>query len=219
MPRLGLVAFVVRHLARGTPWRSPGQVSGCGEDTIGTDGSGRCGAWGDNDGVETDELIGRIRAKAVAAGPVPAPASRDAVAELEDQLGLRLPGLLVRIYTEVADGGFGPGTDVSIPGYDVARLYPLRRLVEVYQDNRSSDPAPYAAWPAGVVPMLFWGCFAEAAIDCLDDQAPVLLHESDVEEVAPQEAWKVDAPSLAEWWQRWVDGTRPQPTTRWRPRP
>jgi hypothetical protein len=63
--------------------------------------------------------------------------------------------------------------------------------------------------------MLSWGCFAEAGVDCTSQDGTVLLYESDVEEVAPDEAWKVDAPSLAAWWQRWLDGTKTAPTEIW----
>jgi hypothetical protein len=128
-----------------------------------------------------------------------------------------LPGLLVRIYTEVADGGFGPGSDVPIPYYTAARLYPVQDLERVCRDNREVIPdAPWSPWPDGVVPMLYWGCFAEAAIDCLDDQTPVLLYESDVDEVNPDDAWKVDAPSLDQWWRRRVDGAPQKPPHLWR---
>ena len=69
-----------------------------------------------------------------------------------------------------------------------------------------------------VVPMLSWGGFAEAAVDCTSRDGTVLLYESDVEVVAPDAAWKVDAPSLAAWWQAWLDGTTTTPTEIWRPR-
>jgi hypothetical protein len=167
--------------------------------------------------VDADELIRQIRAKAVAAGPLPPPASREMIKAVEGRLGLRLPGLLVSIYIEIADGGFGPGSDVPIAGYPAARLYSLQDLERAYRDNLEGVPgSPWSPWPDGVVPMLSWGCFAEAAIDCLDDQTPVLLYESDVDEVTPAQAWKVDAPSLDQWWWRWVNGVQQKPTQPWR---
>ena len=64
--------------------------------------------------------------------------------------------------------------------------------------------------------MLSWGGFADAAVDCLSPNGTVLLYESDVEVVAPDEAWKVEAPSLAAWWQAWLAGTSTTPTEFWR---
>jgi hypothetical protein len=117
-------------------------------------------------------------------------------------------------------GAQGPLPDVvtesEIPGYNVAVLHPLDRMVSTYQENRRSYPdMPYLSWPEGVVPMLSWGGFAEAAIDCMSLDGTVLLYECDVEVVAPGRAWKVDAPSLSAWWQAWLDGTRTTPTGVW----
>jgi len=43
----------------------------------------------------------------------------------------------------------------------------------------------------------------------------VPLYESDVEVVAPDEAWKVDAPSLAARWPAWLGGATTAPTEIW----
>jgi hypothetical protein len=167
-----------------------------------------------------DDLVQRILEKATTAlGPLPPPANPDVVRDAERQLGFSLPGLLVAIYTNVADGGFGPGSDVPIPGYNVGRLYSIERLVQIYTQNRTPPAgSPYRAWPEGVVPMLTWGGFAEAAIDCLDRDAPVLRYDSDVDAVEPEMAWKIDAPNLATWWTRWLQGSFEEPTEVWNPR-
>jgi hypothetical protein len=166
-----------------------------------------------------DELISRIAGKARAQGPLPGVVTPEQLIRAERTLELALPPLLAALYTSVADGGFGPGTEVEIPGYNVAVLHPLDRMVALYQENRHPDPGvPFRPWPRGVVPMLSWGGFGDAAVDCLSPDAPVLLYESDVELVAPERAWKVDAPSLAAWWEAWLDGRQSTPTEIWHPR-
>jgi hypothetical protein len=163
-----------------------------------------------------DDLISRIASQARAQGPLPDVVTPERLGRAERVLGFELPRLLAALYTSVADGGFGPGTESEIPGYNVAVLHPLDRMVNIYQENRRSHPdMPYLPWPEGVVPMLSWGGFAEAAIDCMSLDGTVLLYESDVEVVAPDRAWKVDAPSLSAWWQAWLDGTRTTPTDIW----
>ncbi|MCH5677897.1 hypothetical protein [Streptomyces gilvus] len=54
-----------------------------------------------------DELVEAIR-NDVFHRDVPRPATREAVAETEAACGYPLPPLLVRLLTEVANGGFGP---------------------------------------------------------------------------------------------------------------
>jgi hypothetical protein len=137
--------------------------------------------------------------------------------EVEGELGFSLPSFLTALYTQVADGGFGPGLDVAIPGYSVGVLYPLDSMLQVYRENRQQEEGmPYPPWPDGVVPMLSWGGFAEAAVDCYSPGGTVLLYEADVDEAAPGQAWKIDAPSVEAWWKRWVENRREVPTVRWR---
>ncbi len=160
-----------------------------------------------------DRLVSRIRDKAArTTAALPPPASLDSVRKAEARLGFPLPDLLAAIYTHVGDGGFGPGADVPIPGYNVARLYSLDRMVELYfQSHHPPAGSPFTPWPDGVVPMLNWGGFSEAAIDFLDKDAPVLRYDSDVDTVEPDSAWKVEAPDLATWWEHWLQDARREP--------
>ena len=169
------------------------------------------------DVTDSDLLLEQVAAKAKAEGDLPAVATLAQVAAAEESIGFALPRFLVELYQQVADGGFGPGRTVGIPGYNAAVLHSLSRLVEVYRDNTTLDPrTPYSPWPIGVVPMLNWGGFDESAIDCLDPAAPVLLYSSDVDVVSPDDAWKLDEPTVERWWQAWVDGQLTAPTAPWR---
>src|SRR5262249_45558907 len=121
----------------------------------------------DDDVHELDDLVTRVGRKARAQRQLPAVVSPEHVRLAETDLGFPLPPLLTALYLRVADGGFGPGSDVPIPGYDAAFIYPLAKAVDAHRRHRTPDPGvPYAPWPEGVLPLLFWGCFAEAAIDC-----------------------------------------------------
>lgn len=150
-----------------------------------------------------DELIRRIRARAAEESEaLPACADAPAVAEAEQALGFALPPLLVRLYREVANGGFGPDYEV----------FPLvgegRTAVSGYASECPAPPAePAPHWPRGVLPILDWGCGMYAAVDCLQPHAPVLLFEPNAVKDDWTHAWFRDAPSLAEWLDSWLDGT------------
>ncbi|QIQ03521.1 SMI1/KNR4 family protein [Streptomyces liangshanensis] len=165
-----------------------------------------------------DELIRRVRTLAVQeSSPLPPCVDSAAVAEAERLLGFGLPPLLVRLYAEVANGGFGP--DYTLfpllgEGQTVVSEYGEQRPVQPAEPAGSIGPAepeetwdsePH--WPHGVLPVLEWGCAMYAAVDCLRPDAPVLLFEPNgyVDDWA--EVWFRDAPSLSEWLLRWVNGT------------
>ncbi len=81
-------------------------------------------------------------------------------------------------------------------------------MLSEYRSERSASAeggTPY--WPAGVLPILDWGCAMYAAVDCLDETATVLLFEPNAMTDDGAEAWFVDAESLAEWLETWLAGT------------
>ncbi|MFB7029490.1 MULTISPECIES: SMI1/KNR4 family protein [unclassified Streptomyces] len=153
--------------------------------------------------IAIEDLISRIAAKAKSPYKALPPAvTADDVAEAEAALGFALPPLLASLYREVANGGFGPDY----------QLLPLvgsgRTVLSEYQSERSAsaeDETPY--WPAGVLPILDWGCAMYAAVDCLGETATVLLFEPNAMEDDGAAAWFVDAGSLAEWLETWLAGT------------
>jgi len=179
--------------------------------------------------ADADDLLGRLRERADAAG-APPPVDPGRVAAAEQELGFALPPPLRAVYLQVSNGGFGPGQDIPIPGYSVALLYSLARTVAAYQDARTPpDPTlPLWPWPQGVLPVLYWGCFGHAAVDCHDEAGPVVMFEEDWVAKQPDgtwvvdQAWTVDAPNLTTWWERWLTGgqvgTRGEIWTGWRGR-
>lgn len=150
-----------------------------------------------------EDLVTRVSAKARAtSATLPAVATAEEVAAAETILGFTLPPLLTSLYREVANGGFGPDY----------QLLPLagsgRTVLSEYLSERSAsdrEETPY--WPAGVLPILDWGCGMYAAVDCLSETATVLLFEPNAMEDDGAAAWFVDAGSLAEWLGTWLAET------------
>ncbi|MFI8181075.1 SMI1/KNR4 family protein [Actinacidiphila glaucinigra] len=153
--------------------------------------------------IEADDLIVRVAARAsAAAGTLPAPARAAQVEEAEALLGFALPPLLARLYTEVADGGFGPlGNE----------LFPLagkgRTAVSAYRAERGEPQASDSPhWPEGVLPILDWGCGMYGAVDCLSTSGTVLVFEPNADTGDPADGWFVDQPGLADWLETWLAG-------------
>jgi hypothetical protein len=93
------------------------------------------------------------------------PATPEAVAEAEEEIGYPLPSLLRRLYLEVGNGGFGPGQ--GIPGVrggaDVGWDWPD---ITAFHRAAQADER-WKAWP-WLVPLFDWGCTIMSLIDCRD---------------------------------------------------
>ncbi len=81
------------------------------------------------------------------------------LAATEARLGFPLPRLLARVYTEVADGGFGPGYGLLSLA---SRESDERSLSSVYLEFRAGD------WLERLLPLWDWGC---AMWSCLDGRS------------------------------------------------
>src|SRR5262249_1691092 len=106
--------------------------------------------------------------------PLPPPVKRDTVREAEDRLGFALPPLLCRLWIEIANGGFGPGSGlVGLQGGQVDDAS-RKPLPDLYLDA-IADPAWESflgePWPARLVPVCDWGCLHQSAIDCSTPEA------------------------------------------------
>ena len=132
------------------------------------------------------------------------PCDLAAVASAESQIGVKLPPLLVRLYTEVADGGFGPGDGAT----------PIAKLPELWEEYaidlvEAEDLEP---WPQAVVPFCQIDQTLLACVDCGSPEGAVIAFE--FEDLDPEaedgltDALSPMAPSLTDWIQRWLDETR-----------
>ncbi|WP_405445227.1 hypothetical protein [Streptomyces erythrochromogenes] len=110
-------------------------------------------------------------------GPLFAPLSRAVVDEAERTIGRRLPLLLRRVYTEVADGGFGPDGGLAslargnrAPG----SFCDWTSAVDVYERNRAGGGVP-ASWFF----LTGGGCSMEWYVSLAAVDHPVLLYDAD----------------------------------------
>ncbi|WNO73382.1 SMI1/KNR4 family protein [Streptomyces sp. AM8-1-1] len=152
---------------------------------------------------DIEDLIHRVAAKAKTPGSaMSAPVSADQLATAEAELGFPLPPLLARLYREIANGGYGPD-------YQLLPLVGAERTVlsEYHAERSASAEEESPSWPAGVVPILDWGCAMYAAVDCYSEAGTVLLFEPNAVEDGGAAAWFVDAESLTDWLETWLAGT------------
>ncbi|MGW7195359.1 SMI1/KNR4 family protein [Streptomyces chryseus] len=140
-------------------------------------------------------------------GPLFPPVTPAEVEYAERTIGRRLPELLRRVYTEVANGGFGPDrglaslTDGSrAPGH----LTDWPSAVSIHQRNRAKGlPASWLYLTSG-------GCTMEWHVSLIAVDHPVLLFDTD----GWEPTWGEDAhdglrhatAALRRWLGTWADG-------------
>ena len=132
-----------------------------------------------------------------APAPLAAPASRDAVAAAEAQLGVALPADLKQLYAGVADGGFGPA----------GGLAPLAQLVARHRDLMAEPPGEGGQlWPEHLLPI----GLAEPGADCYDLKTGAIVYwdEEALAEGPSDAVWarsfRTAADSLATWLEDWL---------------
>jgi hypothetical protein len=125
------------------------------------------------------------------------PASARALREAEAALGTPLPAMLARAYTEVGDGGYGPGTG----------LLPLEKVVRETRELRSGDALPHGrTWPPTLLPVVpmdpGWTC-VDAATGAVVDWDPEELQERSSERRF-RASFSERSSSVDAWLDRWV---------------
>jgi hypothetical protein len=135
------------------------------------------------------------------------------IIKLEKQYRCKLPDLVRRIYTEVADGGFGPGYG----------LFPItskndseqESIAAIYQEVLDIAKChPLWNWPRKLIPMADMGCGMYYCVDCYFDKLPVILFDqsnldSEVDDDEAALRWSnafwFESPSLVKWLNDWLD--------------
>jgi hypothetical protein len=136
------------------------------------------------------------------------PVSPAQVARAEAQLGFALPSLLRDIYTDVANGGFGPGYGLfTIPiGTAAERSRGEQNIVDVYRSFRRRRTR-HAPWPNTFLPICYWGASFYSYLDCARPDAPVMALDAMSRGEGPWgSAVALHAASFEGWMLRWVDG-------------
>ena len=151
------------------------------------------GERGENSAVV---LISRIRSRATSAEPTDSgrngdksypPAGWKNIAKAEKAIGRRLPPLLVRLYSEVGNGGFGP--DYGILGIDGgAGNEGGHDAVALYLSFRKPDKSdPYWWWPDNLLPLAHCGCAMYLCVDCDSPDGKIVWFEPNPH--TPGQSW------------------------------
>ena len=116
-------------------------------------------------------------------------------AELDDaerKMGFQLPDILKRIYTDVGNGGFGPGGGLI----GVGSGYPDaegRRLPEAYACLRTEG------WPEKLLPLWDWGGGSWSCVDAAATEGSITTMDESGRTLTPF--------SLRSWLEQWANGT------------
>jgi hypothetical protein len=114
------------------------------------------------------------------------------------------------MYTEVGNGGFGPGfgllplSSASLGGDPPAEAEfelagECARLVGRYTGDSGGG------WPAALVPVFYWGCTVFEFVDCRDPASPVVWFDEGSEELS-ELRHREPTPSLARRLEAWLAG-------------
>jgi hypothetical protein len=116
-----------------------------------------------------------------ATDPFP-PTSTAKMDAAEAALGFPIPPIIRRLYTEVANGRFGPGyglVGVDGCGTDEGR----NDIVALYHGQSSKHwNNRFPRWPVRILRIAYFGCAMYAAVDCRDPEYPVYLLEPNASE-------------------------------------
>ena len=173
----------------------------------------------------TDELISAIAERARTPGMAtsigPARAAYAPVPLLgfekeEQEIGFPFPGLLKRLYTEVGNGGFGPGYGLL----SIARISPADRPILHYYSRFRAGSSRGRDWTAGIIPFNEWGDLILSCVDLSDpgyrNDPPVIRFEPNMPAEHTHRYLKgkpfhgagliPEAESLSQWFRDWLDG-------------
>ncbi len=132
------------------------------------------------------------------------PVTAERLARAEARLGFPLPPLLRGLYTQVGDGGYGPGRGLfHLIGGDWSLV---AHAEETCLSIREDEVDPW--WPPRLVEILNWGGHDTSAVDCSGPPYPVFLYNSaKTDGDAPREDYiEPQADSLEDWLSAWLDG-------------
>jgi ubiquinone/menaquinone biosynthesis C-methylase UbiE len=129
---------------------------------------------------------------------IPAPTTLEELDTAEKKLGFPLPHLLREIYSQVANGGFGPG-------YGLLGLSPngatddqgdTALTLSLGVEDPDNEDEYY--WPDALLPICYYGDGIYACLDCSTENGTVSIWDSGELEDASE------ATSLREWLENWL---------------
>jgi SMI1 / KNR4 family (SUKH-1) len=131
------------------------------------------------------------------------PVPPEVLAQAEARLGFALPPLLRALYTQVGDGGYGPGRGLDyLMGDDWSLVAQAERTC--VEAAAAGDPW----WPPRLVPFVSWGGHYTSCVDCSGPPYAVWFYDHDwnLGEVTQADYLYPEAASLEAWLSAWLDG-------------
>ena len=122
-------------------------------------------------------------------------------------LGFDFPPLLVMLYTELANGGFGPGTGIrgTVEGYQ----WNEQTAVQAYQGSSTTYLVDlkdqWVRWPKFLLPLCDMGDVIEVCVDCQLGHVVTVAPTDHQRGIVP--VMSMEAPSLEVWLDRWIRGS------------
>lgn len=129
---------------------------------------------------------------------VPPPATIEEVEAAEQELDFKLPNLLREIYTQVANGGFGPGYGLLGLPPDGATDDQGKNIVSLGLAVPDPNDLTEYTWPDNLLPIFYYGCAIYACLDCTNENGPIFMWDSGELDKSPWVA------SLREWLENWL---------------
>ena len=153
-----------------------------------------------------DLLVARIRVlpptdcQSNLSGPTPPPVTPSEIEAFEFDSGLRLPEFLRRIYTEVANGGFGPAWGInSLVGDDDFSIAGWDRIV---QNAKHDDPEQ--PWPENLIRFCEIGCNMYYGVDISLPSCPVFKVDPTCVSTNADDWLTKESESVSEWLRNWA---------------
>lgn len=142
------------------------------------------------------------------------PATAEQIRSTEQALGFALPPVLKAIYSQVANGGFGPGHGLigAVEGFceagDLVENYQFyvrrARLIALEESEPQGQgwELPETTWPRLLLPLCDWDWAAVSCLDCQTEKVYLCLPGSH----AGYYHLELQAPSLESWLEQWLHG-------------
>lgn len=168
-------------------------------------------------GPAADDLIKRIKARVPGYelhrnGPLPPPAPPFEAANrerLEREIGFRLPDLLVRLYQDIGNGGFGPGYGLMGLGEGGFTDDISNTADGIYLRWRSDDARRERFhWPKGLLPICHLGCAMYACVEIGTEEILIWEPNAWIERQSPKTAIFRTGKTLTDWLSAWAAGER-----------
>ena len=130
------------------------------------------------------------------------PTTLECIEKAEEKMGLHLPDLLCDLYTQVGNGGFGPGYGlIGVAGTPHARCHSELESYDLSHMYLAMGPGwGGPGWPNGLVPICDWGCRHMSLMDCSQPSTPIVFF------IGAGNDARLQSPSFRSWMEDWLAG-------------